>query len=51
MKAVDVFREIDQFLDRNLTDFVVLDFEDYVQPKDLQGRAATSRASTTASAR
>ena len=40
VKAVDVFREIDDYLDRNLTDFVVLDFEDYVQPKDLQGRAA-----------
>ena len=36
VKAVDVFREIDQYLDRNLTDFVVLDFEDYVQPKDLK---------------
>ena len=36
VKAVDVFREINQYLDRNLTDFVVLDFEDYVQPKDLK---------------
>jgi hypothetical protein len=36
IKAVDVFREIDQYLDLNLTDFVVLDFEDYVQPKDLK---------------
>jgi hypothetical protein len=36
VKAVDVFREIDQYLDRNLTDFLVLDFEDYVQPKDLR---------------
>ena len=36
VKAVDVFREIDQFLDVNLTDLVVLDFEDYVQPKDLK---------------
>jgi hypothetical protein len=36
VKAVDVFREIDQYMDRNLTDFVVLDFEDYVQPRDLK---------------
>src|SRR6478736_7800393 len=36
VKAVDVFSEIDDYLDRNLTDFVVLDFEDYVQPKDLK---------------
>jgi hypothetical protein len=36
VKAVDVFREIDRFLDRNLTDFVVLDFEDYVRPADLE---------------
>jgi hypothetical protein len=36
VKAVDVFREIDDYLDRNLTDFLVLDFEDYVQPKDLR---------------
>ncbi len=36
VKAVDVFREIDQYLDRNLTDFLVLDFEDYVQPRDLK---------------
>ncbi len=36
VKAVDVFREINEYLDRNLTDFLVLDFEDYVQPKDLK---------------
>lgn len=42
VKAVDVFREIDTFLDRNLTELVVLDFEDYVQPKDL--RAALKAA-------
>jgi len=36
VKAVDVFREINDYLDHNLTDFVVLDFEDYVQPKDLK---------------
>ena len=36
VKAVDVFREIDTFLDRNLTELVTLDFEDYVRPKDLR---------------
>ena len=36
VKAVDVFREIDRFLDVNLTDVLVLDFEDYVQPKDIK---------------
>ena len=36
VKAVDVFREIDRYLDRNLTEFLVLDFEDYVQPEDLK---------------
>ncbi len=36
IKAVDVFRDINTFLDRNLTEMVVLDFEDYVQPKDLR---------------
>ena len=50
VKAVDVFREIDQYLDRNLTDFLVLDFEDYVQPKDLRA-ASRSRGSGTGSAR
>jgi hypothetical protein len=42
VKAVDVFREIDDFLARNLTDFVVLDFEDYVQPKDLKAALVES---------
>ena len=28
--------EIGDFLDRNLTEVVILDFEDYVQPKDLR---------------
>jgi len=36
IKAVDVFREIKTFLDRNLTELLVLDFEDYVQPRDLK---------------
>jgi hypothetical protein len=42
VKAVDVFREIDRFLDRNLTDMVVLDFEDYVRPEDLRGALVES---------
>ncbi len=36
VKAIDVFRDIDTFLDRNLTEMIVLDFEDYVRPKDLR---------------
>ena len=36
VKAVDVFREIDAYLDRNLTEMVVLDLEDYVKPRDLK---------------
>lgn len=31
-----VFNDVDTFLSRNLTDVVVLDIEDYVQPKDLK---------------
>jgi hypothetical protein len=31
-----VFNDIDAFLSRNLTDVVVMDVEDYVQPKDLR---------------
>jgi hypothetical protein len=31
-----VFNDIDTFLSRNLTDVVVVDVEDYVQPKDLK---------------
>ena len=42
VKAVDVFAQIDQFLDRNLTDLVILDFEDYVQPKDLKAALVES---------
>lgn len=42
VKAVDVFAQIDEFLDRNLTDMVVLDFEDYVKPKDLKAALVES---------
>ena len=35
VKASDVLAGVKDFLDRNLTEVVVLDFEDYVQPKDL----------------
>ena len=34
--AEQVFHDIDDFLSRNLTDVVVIDIEDYVQPKDLK---------------
>jgi len=34
--ASQVFSDIDKFLARNLTDVVVIDVEDYVQPKDLK---------------
>ncbi len=34
--VADVFAEIKDFLDRNLTEVVILDFEDYVKPKDLR---------------
>ena len=36
VSANEVFDDIDDFLDRNLTDVVVIDVEDYVQPKDLK---------------
>jgi hypothetical protein len=36
VKASDVFAEIKAFLDRNLTEVVILDFEDYVQPKEMR---------------
>jgi hypothetical protein len=36
VKAADVLGEVHDFLERNLTDVVVLDFEDYVKPKDLR---------------
>jgi len=34
--ATQTFRDVDDFLSRNLTDVVVLDVEDYVKPKDLK---------------
>lgn len=34
--ASQVFRDLDGFLSRNLTDVVVIDVEDYVKPKDLK---------------
>lgn len=34
--AEQIFEDIDAFLDRNLTDVVVLDLEDYVKPKDVK---------------
>ena len=34
--ASQVFADVDDFLSRNLTDVVILDVEDYVQPKDLK---------------
>ena len=34
--ASEVFGDIGDFLDRNLTDVVILDVEDYVKPKDLK---------------
>jgi hypothetical protein len=34
--ATRVFREVDDFLTRNLNDVVVLDVEDYVRPEDLK---------------
>jgi len=36
VKATDVFDGIRDFLDRNLTDVVILDFEDYVKAKDMR---------------
>ncbi len=34
--AQQIFQDVDAFLSRNLTDVVILDVEDYVQPKDLK---------------
>ncbi len=34
--AIQIFEDIDNFLSRNLTDVVIIDVEDYVQPKDLK---------------
>lgn len=36
VKASTVFSQINDFLNRNLTDVVILDVEDYVQPADLE---------------
>jgi hypothetical protein len=36
VKASDLLGEVHDFLERNLTDVVILDFEDYVKPKDLR---------------
>jgi hypothetical protein len=36
VKAVDVLKEVKAYLDRNPTDVLMIDFEDYVQPADLQ---------------
>ncbi|MFN8028012.1 MAG: hypothetical protein U0W40_17100 [Acidimicrobiia bacterium] len=36
VRAEQVFEDIDAFLDRNLTDVVILDLEDYVKPKDVK---------------
>ena len=36
VKAEEIFGDIGDFLDRNLTDVVILDLEDYVKPKDLK---------------
>ena len=36
ISAEQVFHDLDAFLTRNLTDVVVIDIEDYVQPKDLK---------------
>ena len=34
--AEEVFKEIHDFLDRNLTDVVIVDLEDYVKPRDIK---------------
>jgi NADH:ubiquinone oxidoreductase subunit 6 (subunit J) len=36
VKANDILANVRQFLETNLTDVVILDVEDYVQPKDLK---------------
>jgi hypothetical protein len=36
VKATEMLGEVRDFMDRNLTDVVVLDFEDYIRPKDLK---------------
>jgi len=34
--AKEIFENVDDFLTRNLTDVVIIDVEDYIQPKDLK---------------
>jgi hypothetical protein len=36
VKASDLLGEVHDFLARNLTDVVILDFEDYIKPRDLK---------------
>jgi hypothetical protein len=36
IKAADTFSQVNDFLNRNLTDVVMLDVEDYVRPADLE---------------
>src|SRR5205823_2510844 len=36
VRASKIFSDIDDFLSRNLTDVVIIDAEDYIQPKDLK---------------
>ena len=36
VKAVTVLKQVREYLQRNLTDVLILDFEDYVEPADLQ---------------
>jgi hypothetical protein len=36
VRATQIFEDVDAFLARNLTDVVILDFEDYVRPKDIK---------------
>jgi hypothetical protein len=40
--AEQIFADVDAFLDRNLTDVVILDLEDYVRPKDVKAALVES---------
>ena len=51
VKAVSVLKEIKAYLDRNPTDVLMLDFEDYVQPADLREGTRSRLTSSTASTR
>jgi hypothetical protein len=42
ISSQQVFHDIDDFLSRNLTDVLVIDVEDYVQPKDLKAALVES---------